>query len=337
MSITSNAFDRLPGYTEATSADKRIKDEITRNRACTSGVPISSADFTDAALFGGDFPSDPHFHNEVIRNESLNMLARGEMLKEAAKEIQRRKKEIIRDHSGHALAYLGTELTAVMEKVRSVNATLGNIRRAEQVLDADPEILTAWRERAGLISRYREIREVQRSLTIPGLGDGEAFKIAAVGHVRNSLELSDFWLAKREHSPSSRAANDQLEGVRNYNDWLGNGGAAPFKHSTSAIPQTDKNGNAADPWDYLVWLATTADPWVPTPGQVLYAYEAANLAVAETDYKKFAAQEAARDRYFEVIDMTPLVGYTNAATDKPEVRRVKRASFNDSGARAMGL
>jgi hypothetical protein len=123
--------------------------------------------------------------------------------------------------------------------------------------------------------------------------------------------------------------------VRNFNDWLGNGGVAPFKHSTSSIPQTDSHGNTADRWDYLVWLATTADPWVPTPAQVLSAYDAANLAVAETDYKKYPAQEAGRDKYFEVAGVRPIVPFTNSARDKPEVRRVTRTI--DSAARSMGL
>lgn len=248
--------------------------------------------------------------------------------------------EIICDHSGEALAYLGTELTSLMEQVRSVSKTLGNIRSAEQVLDAGPEVHAAWRERGDLVSRYSEIRDAQRSLTTPGLGDGDAFKIAAVGHIRNSLELADYWLSKRQDAASDRPANDRLEGVRNFNDWLGKGGTAPFKHSTSATPQKDTNGNPIDRWDYLVWLATKAEPWVPTPAQVLEAFEAAHTAVAETDYKKFRTQEAARDRYFEVVGVAPLVAYTNAPKDdddKPEVRRVKRVSWGDSAAFAMGL
>lgn len=337
MTITSNAFDLLLGFAEHTAADQRIKDEITRNRAVEFDAPITSADFAVAALSGDEFPNDPHFHNEQILSARLNAAARGELLKNAAKDLQRRKMEIIRDHSAAALAYVATELTALVEQVRSVNTMLGHIRTAEEVLDAGPEVHTAWRERAELISRYSEIRDAQRSLTIPGLGDGDNFKIATVGYVRNSLEQTDFWLSRRQDAASDRPANDRLEGVRNFNDWLGKGGVAPFKHSTSAIPQTDTHGNPTDQWDYLVWLATKAEPWVPTPAQVLAAFDAAHIAVAETDYKKFHAQEAARDRYFEVIGVTPLVGYTNSATDKPEVRRVKRPSFGEAAASSMGL
>ena len=337
MSIKSNAFDRLPGYAKATAAGERIHDELARNRASTFDEPISAADFTEAALAGDEFPSDPHFHNEQIHNERVNVAVRGKLLKNAAEEIQRRKVEIIRDYSGEALAYVATELVALMEQVRSVSRTLGNIRTAEQVLDAGPEAHAAWRKRTGLISRYSEIRDTQRSLTIPGLGDGETFKIAAVGHIRNSLELSDYWLSKRQDAASGRPANDRLEGVRNFNDWLGNGGVAPFKHSTSSIPRKDTTGNPADGWDYLVWLATKAEPWVPTPAKVLEAFDAAHTAVAETDYKKFRAQDAARDRYFEIIGVTPLVAYTNSAADEPEVRRVKRASFSEAAASSMGL
>lgn len=206
----------------------------------------------------------------------------------------------------------------LMREVRSVDKALGNVRTAEEMLSARQEVLTAWRSRAELVARYNEIRSVHQGLTAAGLGQDESFKILAVGHIRNSLEQSDFWLSKREHSTSHRAANDGLEGVRNFDAWLGAGGSARFKHSTFAIPEKDTNGNAVDSWDYLVWLATEAEPWVPTAAQVLFAHDAANLAVAATDYKRFRAQEAARGRYFEVIGLAPLVTYSDTPKDGDE-------------------
>lgn len=342
MTITAKAYAHIPGNDNLTEAGQRINDELSANRTRRFDAPISSEDFADAALSGTAFPEAPHLHNERIRNERMDATVRGDMLKNALKSIHSRKLEVIREHSDEALAYLAGELGNLMKQVRSVGTTLGKVHTADHVLTAnDPKLLTAWRSRDELIARYNEIRSVQHGLTAAGLGQGESFKILAVGHIRNSLEQSDFWLSKREHSTSHRAANDQLEGVRNFDAWLGAGGSARFKHSTSAVPQKDTSGNAVDSWDYLVWLATEAEPWVPTAGQVLSAYDAANFAVAHTDYKRFRAQEAARGRYFEVIGLAPLVAYSNTpkkeGDEKDEVRRVKRSTPQGSAARAMGL
>jgi hypothetical protein len=151
------------------------------------------------------------------------------------------------------------------------------------------------------------------------------------------LELSDYWLSKREKSSNPRAVKDSLSGVRNFEAWLVAGGSAGFKHSTSAIPSSASNGNPVNAWEYLVWLATKAEPWVPSVPEVIAAFDAANLAVAVTDHAKFRTQEAGRDKYFEVIGVRPLVEYANAPSGEQTERKVRPASWGESGARAMGF
>ncbi|MFE4229434.1 hypothetical protein ACFRJ8_16300 [Arthrobacter sp. NPDC056886] len=336
MTITAKAYAHVPGFDDHTTAEQRINEEIKRNRTIKPEAPISATDYVEAALAGEDFPKEPHFHNEEIRAERLNAGVRAQMLKDALKAVQELKRDLIRDNSDAALGYLRAELTTLMDNVRANHETLGNIRTAEQVLAADdPQVLSAWRATGELVARYVEIRGLQHAFTAPSLGDGQNFKITAVGHIRNSLELSDYWLNKREKASSPRAAKDSLSGVRNFEAWLVAGGTAPFKHSTSAVPSSHSSGNLANAWDYLVWLATKAEPWVPSASEVRAAFDAANLAVAVTDHAKFRAQEAGRDRYFEVIGVRPQVEYTNAPSGEKTERKVRRASWGEAGARAM--
>lgn len=339
MTITTNAFGLINSYSDHTDAEQRIKNEIAQLHKRNYGAAISSEDFVDAALSGAEIPENPHHHNEKIREQKRNEAVRGEMLKAALKSLQARKQALIVEHADEALKYLGVELAALTDEVRVAAKILGNLRTAEQVLNADDaKVATTWKKRHELITRYNEIRTLQQAFTAPSLGDGQSFKIASVGHIRNSLEQSDFWLSRRRDSVSSRAANDQLSGVRNFDAWLGNGGDAPFKHSTSAMPAKDSNGNPANPWDYLVWLATKAEPWVPTITELTSAYDAANLAVTATDYAKYRAQEAGRDKYFNVIGRRPLVPYDKApSNEKPEKRKVRQATWSQSAAQMMGL
>lgn len=339
MTITTTAFALLDGLDVCIQAEKLINDEIARNRKRTYDAPITTEDFVESALIGADFPENPFVDNEKIRVQRQNDAVRGAMLSSARKSVQARKQDLIVQQADKALTYLSDELATLMDEVRAVGKTLTHVTTAEQVLNAgDPTITTAWKSRQELISRYNEIRGLQHTFSAPGMGDGQSFKIAAAGHIRNSLEQSDFWLSRRRESVSTRAANDQLGGVRDFDAWLGNGGTAPFKHSTSATPATDSNGNPASAWDYLMWLATKAEPWVPSLPQVSAAFDAAHLAVTVTDYAKYRTQEAGRDKYFEVIGRKPLVSYGNASSsEKPENRKVHRASWGEAGAQAMGL
>ncbi|GIU55660.1 hypothetical protein [Arthrobacter sp. NicSoilC12] len=205
MTITAKAYARVPGFEDHTTAEQRINEEIKRNRFVKPDAPITTTDYVEAALAGEDFPKEPHFHNEEIRAERLNAGVRAQMLKDALKAVQELKRDLIRDNCDAALGYLRAELTTLMDEVRSNDAALGNTRTAEQVLAADdPELLPAWRATGGLVARYIEIRGLQHAFTAPSLGDRENFKIAAVGHIRNSLEISDYWLSKREMSSSHR-------------------------------------------------------------------------------------------------------------------------------------
>jgi hypothetical protein len=60
MTITTKAHAHIPGYNDHTEAEKRINDEIARNRAITFESPISTTDFVDAALAGEEFPQEPY-------------------------------------------------------------------------------------------------------------------------------------------------------------------------------------------------------------------------------------------------------------------------------------
>lgn len=333
MTITTKALKLVDGWTKLTQAEQVVKDELARTSQRTNPALISSTDFADAAVAGADFPENPHQYNEGILHLRKCDAVRTEMLKTSLKTLQGRRQTLLAEGADAALAYLSTELDALMGEVRDACKVLVNITTPEQVLNADnPAITSAWKNRQELIARYTEIREAHSTLTKPGMVRGEEFKIAAVGHIRNSLEQSSYWLTRRADSVSSRSANDTLAGVRNFDTWLGNGGTAPFKHSTSAIPSTDSNGNPVGPWEYLVWLATKAEPWVPSASQMNEAFNAAQRAVATTGYAKYRAQEAARDDYFGVIDRNPLVPYTQApSSEKPEKRRYpKKTTWGDA-------
>lgn len=106
-----------------------------------------------------------------------------------------------------------------------------------------------------LTASYEEIRNAQKALSSPAL-DEQRFVVAAVGHIRNSLELSAYWLNKRSNSTDIYAARNQLPRVRNFDEWLGAASPAQYPHTTSTYPDADHRG-------YLVWLATEAPPWVP--------------------------------------------------------------------------
>lgn len=335
MSITTNAVALVPGYDKHSKAEDRIRAEIIDNRNTQYDSPISDKDLLECALSGDEFPKDIHGHNEAILRQKVNTGVRNRMLNETLKQLHARKQKLIIHNSAEALAYVRHELTTLMDEVRSTHRVLGNVRTAEQVLaDGRPKIIAAWQKTASLIARYSEILGAQRVITLPALGKDDAYKIKEVGLIRDSLEQSDHWLTARRRAASHRAAEDAHDGVRNYDSWLRAGGSAPSVGSEGS-------------WSYLIWLATKAEPWVPTADELATAHQAAKTAVTPVEVRSLATQEHARDRYFEIIDSKPLIPYTRSPrsaetepiTKSNTPRRIDRSSpsFAESALRAMGL
>lgn len=331
MTITANALARIPGYAEQGAAIERLKDELKRINAQPLQQRINVDYYVDAALNGEEFPKDVAKYNRIIHERNEHRSLSAYMIKEAIRTLNDNKKNLLLDHADKGLAYLDDELTKLMEQIRELHKVLGSIRTAEQVLSANDEKVTqAWKQRIPLTANYEEIRNAQKALSSPGL-DEQRFVVAAVGHIRNSLELSAYWLTKRTNNTDIYAARDQLPGVRNFDEWLGAGSPAKYPQTTSTFPD-------ADHWGYLVWLATEATPWVPQIDQLTAAFAAANTAVGRVDYRSFKTQEQARDEYFRIVGEKPVLPYTSsAATEETSERKVNRSGFGKSAARAMGV
>lgn len=74
---------------------------------------------------------------------------------------------------------------------------------------------------------------------------------------------------------------------------------------------------------------------MPKVGELTSAYATAATAVGRVDYRSFKTQQEARDEYFRIIGEKPLLAFTSSGENPPE-RKVKRPSFGQSAARAMG-
>lgn len=335
MTITASAVALVPGYNKHSKAEDRIRAEIDANRRTRYDSPITEEDLIECALTDDEIPKDIWEYNEAIRQKKINTDVRNRMLNGSLRQLQARKEQLIINNSGEAFAYVRAELVRLMDDVRSTHAVLGSVRTAEEVLsDAKPEILAAWQEASALTARYRDIRSAQRILALPALGRDDANKITAVGLIRNSLEQSEYWLLARRRAASHRTSREANEGVQNYRAWLRSGGETPFVGTEGS-------------WGYLVWLATQAEPWVPTSNEIADAYTAAKTAVTPAEVGSLATQEDARDRYFEIVGSNPLIPYTrsprNAKTERftksntpPRINQVS-PSFAESALRAMGL
>ncbi|MEV7661338.1 hypothetical protein [Paenarthrobacter sp. NPDC089316] len=188
----------------------------------------------------------------------------------------------------------------------------------------------AWKQVQTISSAYAEIRSAQKVLPTAVLDEGQGFIIATVGHIRNSLELSGYWVLKRSSNTDLSAAHDPLAAVQNFDAWIGGGSDPRFAYTTGTY-------SGSQQWEYLAWLATEATPWVPAVEVLTAAFDAANTAVSRVDYRSFKNQEEARDENFHIIGEKPILAYTSSsASASVPARKLKRPSFGQSAARAMG-
>ncbi|GAT87685.1 hypothetical protein J2T10_001867 [Paenarthrobacter nicotinovorans] len=132
--------------------------------------------------------------------------------------LKDRRRNLLIDHTDKGLAYLDDELSKLMQQVRRLHGVLGPIHTAEQVITANDDQLTqAWKKRGELARAYQDIHSAQKTITSPAI-DGQTVAITAVGHIRNSLELSGYWLNQRANSLDVNAARDPLPAVRNFDE-----------------------------------------------------------------------------------------------------------------------
>lgn len=159
-----------------------------------------------------------------------------------------------RRRAPHQLAELDTELGELVDAARPLAARLGDVRTAEQAIDAG--VADVWKQLHDLGGKYAVLRNRQQSLTVDAMGDG---------HRASTLI--------RRHGILANLPEVWPDVVR----WDANerGERAPWPHE-SGLPFQTPHGR-----DFLLWMARTpaARPWVPSVEQLHQAEQAATAAL----------------------------------------------------------
>lgn len=292
----------------------------------SAGLP----DFTDIALNGDDFPADV-ISAELERQRLVhNQVARDKMLKSAKKELERLRAESVQAHSDKIFEFLGSELTSLVDEVVEIAEVLGALRDGQRILDhGSDEQISLWRDAKNLVTRYKEIREVQFSTYRQCVESADVHKFYSVGLLRNSLDYSDYWVKQRSEAYMTRASNDQDQGVVNYNDWLTTPSDKTTPYKREILP-VGINEHVT----FLLDLCLNHELWVPTVNQLLAAWEAANSTAQPVSYDRIKGMEESRDQYYEVTETTPAVAFTSIGTDG--YRKIKRPSLGESYMKLIG-
>jgi hypothetical protein len=159
-----------------------------------------------------------------------------------------------------ALAWLNTELGALMSRVRGLDKRAGASRPSMGEVAADPALAEVWAKLDEAVSDYVGIRAAQTHLL------GVFAKVPRdvtdrSGHFRDALEVDAPARAMRlrESRRSSQVRDEEA-----LLEWFAAVPRVPFSRGEDReAVDTD------DPVGFLRWISRNAKPWVPTVGELL--------------------------------------------------------------------
>ncbi|MDU0327218.1 hypothetical protein RWH43_10675 [Microbacterium sp. KSW2-21] len=179
-----------------------------------------------------------------------------------------------------ALTYLHGVLSDLMQRVRELGDTVPDT--AEEAI-AEGRV-QQWQHGEALCDEYAEIRRVQRHLSLTLVDRDEAPDTAALsmsGYLRDALDTEDAWREARTIAANREARMPEDEA---HGKWLAKMRRLPWRRPQSATFASD------DRYGYLLWIATRANPYVPTIAKLIDAH-ARNLLILDRPSDSFRLAE----------------------------------------------
>ncbi len=328
----TEAYSRIHNYDQLTEAIARLTAEKKRYEGWRAPAKINANDFVQAALDGTPFP-DLSDHNAAIEREAESVAKAKEMCRAAVKTLESQRKEAVRDNADLGFDYLREQLQENLAKVREAADALGNVRTIEDVVEVDtPATTAAWKSLGSLVADYDAIRQTQVRLYKDVVDMPHWKHVYAVGFFADSIDSMEMWQKRRfDAANHSRLQQHHHVEVRDYIEWLSSAGrTAAYPSAEAAFPA------GVDKRQYLIWVATKANPWLPNAAQVMEVYDAANSALSPVDASGLTAQERGRDRFYELTGTTPRTEYTSSSGNvKP--RKIKKDDLGTSYMKSIVL
>jgi len=267
-------LDAVPGYRDATAALALVQSRRAElhipNRAETLRALVD--DLADAAR-AGHLPDTDELlrraHDAEHGGSAAAVALR--VLDQAAAALRSDIDRRLRAGAAHGFAILDRRVAHILDRVRDIAPALGNVRTADQAVNATPAVRDAYAELVHLVDAYTDTRRAHHwllRLSWPSNGpqwDG-ASTLRYFAEVANVDELWPSW--PNGYQPGNTSPGPFLD--------LQTATLTPPPWPTTGDPAT-----ATYDTEYLLWAATTQDArvWVPTAQQVRDAYKQAIDAV----------------------------------------------------------
>jgi hypothetical protein len=278
--IRTTALGKIRGYTQYERGKSRLSelDALTRD-VQPADEQLRGA--VDAYLNGNDDIdiADVAVEAERAKTYTAAMYELGNIVRELQSHYPRLRR-FRAEEVEPALRYLDEELTNLISEVRFVDESLYRIASLEDAVKHGKQ--DTWLRLVDMTERYEQIRAAQRAVTtqhhlleIPGVPIPiDAY--FACAYLADALDREDYWVTQRT-AAAMQSSNSSDPSERDYLEWL-----RPAPDAAGGFTKNDKDDRI---WPdqshemYLRWIATNAQPWVPTVDQLTSAFIAADGAI----------------------------------------------------------
>lgn len=330
--IEEQALEQIPGYTDPGAEFERLAQLEKDLRRLTQTETWRAAQARlESLMEAGTDAGELVEARRAMYSAAADQTHARELLQDVTSRRTFLRTEAVKlgeDAVEPALAWLHSQLTALLGRVRTLHDALGGISTVEDALHGTDEQLQAWRELDAAARTYDEIRAAQTQITLKRAGfsaenDRDVFELLWLhGRTRNAFDTEPAYLAQRYVRPSSEMRN--VSGAQRWVDWLDTG----FVRYESPREAWSAGVTPAE----LRRLAVDGNAWVPTVEQLRTAGGATAVMLTPIRYTQdLRTALAAHDRYYRSRGINPVkpLDTDGYRAELPEPRRPGRRRVDD--------
>lgn len=226
-------------------------------------------------------PFDAAAYSETIRENHLeHLLADAELklLTDALVELRHRRDDWEpRELGDQELAYLNEQLAVLVDDVKRIAADHPDAIGLDDV-QRHPELGNGLSAQFTATDTYQHIRARQLSIaTRAGLtGSVQRFALAVSGRLRDAVNTEEYWLDLRRQASDAadRWQRRSIPRLKMSEDRARLFSEVPDRRwPETTSPTLAWPDETVQPWEYLAWICTNAEPWVPALDELMEAHE----------------------------------------------------------------
>ncbi|MFC8347862.1 hypothetical protein [Streptomyces sp. NPDC057280] len=253
LDITREA---IPGFRAVQAADAALQQRLKELRSGSGAQPVDlGADAFAALISGKPVPDDLGRRAWEAQQAGEFRAAELQILTGIERRLQNHGENTVKAGADEGLRALRPVLDELLDQARPMVAALHGVHDAQGAIDRGPDAVAAWSGMAAIVTRYKAIRDAQKTVARMAIGESLGTKFGSVGFA----SVFNVW--------------SEIENVAElWPEWTP-GGDSTVRPPWPVVYQ-QRPFEVRHDREWVMWLLSTPQVrlWVPTIGELKKAW-----------------------------------------------------------------